>query len=127
MQRDLGLLFLRVTVGLMMAFGHGLGKVQAVLAGDFDFADPIGIGPSFSLILAALAEFVCSLLVVLGFKTRWVAIPVVVTMLVAAFGYHWADPWGRKEFALLYAIPFLTLVFTGAGRYSVDGKMGKSR
>lgn len=127
MQRDFGLLFLRVTVGLLLAFGHGWGKVQSVFAGDFEFPDPLGIGSMASLILAAFAEFLCALLVVVGFKTRWAAIPVVITMLVAAFVFHWADPWGRKEFALLYAIPFLTLIFTGAGRYSVDGKMAERR
>lgn len=127
MQRDLGLLFLRVTVGLMMALGHGWGKFQNVLSGNFDFGDPIGLGPTISLILAAFAEFICALLVVFGVKTRWVAIPVVITMLVAAFVVHLDDPWGRKEFALLYAIPFLTLVFTGAGRYSVDAKLADRR
>lgn len=127
MQRDLGLLFLRVTVGLMMALSHGWGKFQNVLSGNFEFGDPIGLGPTISLILAAFAEFICALLVVFGIKTRWAAIPVVITMLVAAFVVHWNDPWGNKEFPLLYASVFLSLVFTGAGRYSVDAKLGSRR
>ena len=67
------------------------------------------------------------LLVVIGFKVRWAAIPVVITMLVAAFVVHAADGWAKQEFPLLFAVAFLTLVFTGAGRYSLDGKVGKGR
>ena len=48
------------------------------------------------------------------------AVPLLVTMLVAAFVVHADDPWGKKEFALLYAIPALSLIFTGGGRFSLD-------
>jgi putative oxidoreductase len=89
-------------------------------------------------VLAVLAEFVCAVLVVVGFATRFAAVPVVVTMAVAAFVVHGSDPWSMgeaarrfmageskswasKEPALLFLIPFLALVFTGAGKFSVDG------
>ena len=134
---SIGLLVLRVGAGGFMAV-HGWGKVEMVLAGEFaKFGDPIGIGPQASLVLAAGAEFVCALLVVLGCLTRFAAIPPVVTMAVAAFVVHAPDPWtmgegarrffekaaeswGSKEPALLFLIAFLTLVFTGGGRFSVD-------
>jgi putative oxidoreductase len=48
------------------------------------------------------------------------AIPPLITMLTAAFIIHAADPWAKQEFALLYAVAYLTLIFTGAGRYSLD-------
>jgi putative oxidoreductase len=120
MSREVGLLFVRVTVGLMMAFGHGWGKMVKVVSGDFSFADPLGIGAAPSLVLAALAEFAGALLVALGVKTRFAAVPVTITMVVAAFVQHLEDPWGKKELALLYAIPFAMLVITGGGRYSLD-------
>ncbi len=120
MSRDVGLLFLRVTVGLMMAVGHGWGKMVKVVTGDFSFADPLGIGAAPSLVLAALAEFVCALLIALGVRTRSMAVPVTVTMLVAAFVHHFDDPWGKKEFALLYAVPFAALILTGGGKYTLD-------
>jgi putative oxidoreductase len=41
-------------------------------------------------------------------------------LLVAATIIHADDPWQKKEFALMYAVPFLTLIFTGPGRYSID-------
>jgi len=126
LSQDIGLLLLRLSAGGMMAFGHGLGKVSKILTGSFEFADPLGIGPAISLVLAALAEFVCSVLVVLGVKTRLVAAPVVFTMLVAAFVVHAGDPWAKKEMALLYALAFGVLLCTGAGRFGFDG-MGRKR
>jgi putative oxidoreductase len=69
---------------------------------------------------------ICSLAIIVGFKTRFAAIPPLITMMVAISIVHANDPWSKKEFALLYAIPFLVLIFTGAGAYSVDAKLKKS-
>jgi len=128
---SLGLLILWLGMGGFM-MTHGWGKVQKLLNGEFEgFPDPMGIGSTPSLVGAVGAEFVCALAVALGFLTRFTAIPVVFTMCVAAFVVHADDPLlmgaGKsKEPALLYAIPFLALVFTGGGRFSVDAWL-KSR
>lgn len=123
---SVGLLILRLGVGGHMV-GHGWGKLQMLLGGEAEkFGDPIGLGETPSLVLIVGAEFVCALLVVLGLATRWAAVPVVVGMAVAAFVVHGGDPWmmagtgGSKEPALLFLIPFLALVFTGGGRFSLD-------
>jgi putative oxidoreductase len=117
---DIGLLILRLGVGLTMALSHGLGKFQKILAGEWQFADPIGIGAMPSLLLAGSAEFLCALAIALGLLTRLAAIPLVITMGVAVLIVHAEDPFSKKEFALLYLIPFLTLIFTGPGRLSLD-------
>lgn len=135
---SVGLLVLRLGAGGYMVLGHGWGKLQKVLAGQLDqFGDPIGLGPAASLVLITFAEFLCALLVVAGAATRLAAVSLVIGMLVAAFAAHGADPWtmaegarlfktgaakawSSKEPALLYGAAFLTLVFTGAGRLSVD-------
>jgi putative oxidoreductase len=121
-----GLLILRLGVGGFMAC-HGWGKLQMMLAGDFDkFGDPIGLGSGLSLVFMVLAEFFCALLVMIGLATRLAAVPIVFGMGVAAFVVHGNDPWTMqqagpsKEPALLFLIPFLALVFTGAGQLSVD-------
>jgi putative oxidoreductase len=126
MRIDLGLLVLRVGIGALM-IGHGAGKVTDLLSGEAAFPDPIGLGPVPSLALAAFAEFLCALLVVAGLLTRWAAVPVLINMLVAALIFHASDPFAEKEHALLFAIPFLALVFTGAGRYSLDGWLARRR
>jgi putative oxidoreductase len=118
---SLGLLFLRLGAGGMMMTAHGWAKLSKWGEMSATFPDPLGIGSSsISLAMAIFAEFFCSLAVVLGFLTRLAVIPLMTTMLVAAFIIHWEDPWNKKEFALLYFLPFLTLLFTGAGRFSID-------
>jgi len=122
---SIGLLGLRVGAGVYMAT-HGWSKVMMVVNGEFErFGDPLGIGKTPSLIGAAGAEFVCALAVALGLFTRFTAVPVVFTMLTAAFLVHGGDPWmmgggASKEPALLYATMFLALVFLGGGRFSLD-------
>ena len=61
-----------------MLMTHGWSKVRKIVAGDFDFSDPIGLGEAPSLVLAAGAEFVFALLVVLGVRVRWTAIPPAI-------------------------------------------------
>lgn len=118
---DLGLLLLRLGVGLLMAFSHGLGKVQKFLAGGpYQWADPLGLGPGLSLFLAGGAEFFGALALAVGFMTRLAALPLAFTMAVAAFIVHAQDPFAKKEFAMLFMIPFLTLALTGPGRFSAD-------
>ena len=135
-----GLLILRVGVGGFMAT-HGWGKLQMVLAGDFDkFGDPIGLGSGPSLVMVTGAEFFGALLVVVGLATRFAAATLVFAMGVAAFVAHGSDPWtmgegarlfmagearswAAKEPALLFFIPFLALVFTGAGKFSLDAPL----
>lgn len=118
-----GLLVLRLALGGMMLAAHGWPKL-ATFSDRFDsFPNPIGIGSGPSLILAVFAEVFCSLAVMLGLFTRAAAVPLLITMLVAAFIVHADDPFQRQEFALLYAVPFFMLVFTGAGAYSLDAKL----
>lgn len=124
---DLGLLILRITAGLAMALQHGMGKLQKLLHGDLQFADPIGLGVGSSLFLAGMAEFFCAIAVAFGILTRVMSIPVAVTMLVAAFVVHANDAFERKELAILYLVIFLTFVFTGAGRFSLDSKIFKNK
>lgn len=135
---SIGLLLLRVGFGGYMVT-HGWGKFLNLMRGEFnDKFDPIGLGPHLSLIGAAGAEFFCALMIVVGVATRFAAAPLVFTMIVAAFVAHGSDPWtmgeaarlfregsmpypSSKEPALLFGFAFLALIFTGAGKFSVDG------
>lgn len=121
---DLGLLFLRLASGGIMAYSHGWGKLQKMLGGDMSFADPIGMGEEASLVLTVFAEFVCGILVALGLFTRAALIPLIITMVVAVFVIHADDPFSKQEFGLLYLVPYLTLFFTGPGKLSLDKKLG---
>lgn len=124
MNQDIGLLLLRLGIGGLM-LTHGWPKVQKVLNGDFQFGDPIGLGAAPSLVLAATAEFLFALLVMLGVKVRWTAIPPAITMAVAAFVAHAGDPIGKREKALLFLVGFAALALLGGGRYALDALLSR--
>jgi putative oxidoreductase len=115
----IGLLLLRLGFSSLM-LTHGIPKLMNLVQGNMQFGDPIGIGSNLSFILTILGEVICPLLIIMGFKTRLAAIPTIITMAVAAFVVHAADPIGTKEKALLFLFAFLVIALTGAGKYSVD-------
>ncbi|MBT8284931.1 MAG: DoxX family protein [Flavobacteriaceae bacterium] len=121
LQVNIGLAFLRISASAMI-LTHGYPKFQKLLSGDFEFGDPLGLGATPSLFLAIIGEFICPILVMIGFKTRWAALPTAITMAVAAFIVHAQDPFGNKEKALLFLTIFVTIMLLGPGKYSIDKK-----
>ncbi len=119
---NVGLALLRVGVSLMMIFGHGLGKFQNLIAGNFEFPNPIGIGSTPSLFLAVIGEFIAPILILIGYKTRLAAIPAAITMAVAYFAVHLNDPFKVQEKALYYLLAFVVIALVGPGKYSLDKK-----
>mgnify|MGYP000173916107 CR=1 FL=1 len=119
LKNDIGLALLRVVPSVLM-ITHGYPKLQNLLSGEISFGDPIGIGAAPSLFLTVLAELICPVLVIIGFKTRWAAVPTAITMAVAAFIVHGSDALAKKEMALLYLTFFVAIIILGPGRYSAD-------
>ncbi|WP_340158918.1 DoxX family protein [uncultured Maribacter sp.] len=117
--KDIGLAFFRIAVSAMM-LTHGLPKFQKLISGDFQFADPFGIGATPSLFLAVIGEFVCPILIIIGFKTRLAAIPPAITMAVAAFVAHGTDDFSTKEKAVFYLVAFITISLLGPGKFGID-------
>ncbi|KPQ19391.1 MAG: putative oxidoreductase [Algoriphagus marincola HL-49] len=126
LEKNLALLIIRLGAGGMM-LTHGIPKINRLMADEVKFADPFGLGPTVSLALATFAEVGCAILVMIGFKVRLAAIPLIITMLTAAFYAHWDDPFGKKELPLLYLICFLALLIQGGGNISIDGLFGKKK
>lgn len=120
------LLISRLAVGSFM-LTHGLPKLQKLLAGNVQFADPFGLGPTASLAFAVFAEVFCSLLLIFGLATRLASVPLMVTMLVAIVVVHGSDPFGKKELGLLYLVFYIGFCILGGGKYSVDALISKNR
>lgn len=121
LKTDLGLALLRILPSVML-LTHGIPKFQKLLAGDFEFGDPIGIGATPSLFLAVIGEFICPILLIIGYKTRWAAVPPAIVMIVAGFIVHASDPFNVKEKAFLFLSFFIVIMLLGPGRYSIDKK-----
>ena len=120
---DWGLLALRVgTAGLMIP--HGWSKMNKLIRGltgeGVEFYNWLGIGDTPSLILTVIGELIAPVLVLIGWKSRWGAALMAITMGVAAFMVHWEDPLSDKEHALLFFFPALALVLMGPGNWSID-------
>ena len=117
----IGLFLLRFTFSAMM-LSHGIPKLLNLIQGTLMKSDPIGIGVLVTTILVVIAEAICPMLIIIGYKTRLASIPVIITMGVAAFVVHGADPISMKEKALLFLFGFLAIALLGAGKHSVDRK-----
>ncbi|RZJ24461.1 MAG: DoxX family protein, partial [Flavobacterium sp.] len=90
---------------------------------------PPGSGiPAVFLALAAVAEFVGGIALIIGFLTRLAALGIACTMIVA-IGFHiivMGDPFINQtggssyQVAALYLLLSLLLILTGPGRFSAD-------
>ncbi len=80
--------------------------------------------PTLNAYMAASAEAAGVVLLVLGFFTRFISIPLIVVMLVAIFMVHLPNGYsaGENGFEIpLYYMLFLFIFFTnGAGKFSLD-------
>ncbi|MBT6326306.1 MAG: DoxX family protein [Bdellovibrionales bacterium] len=125
MSHHFAILWTRVSIGLLMLCSHGFSKLINYSAMSANFPDPLGVGNQVSLCLVIFAEFFCSILLIIGFKTRMASIPLIITMLVAIFIVHAIDPWQKQEVGTLYLVTYLSLLIFGSGRYSVDYLLSK--
>lgn len=119
------LLIIRLTIGGLM-LTHGWSKMLKLFeGGDVAFADPLGISPFASLLLAVIAEVLFSIFLILGLLTRLSALGLAFTMFIAAFIQHGGDPLGKKELALIYLLIYTTLLVKGSGKFSLDYLLSK--
>lgn len=122
---SIALLLLRCVAGFGIVFNHGLKKLVNYGNMADTFSDPLGVGSQLSLIMAISAEFFCGIFFTLGFATRFTAIPLIITMAVAFFIVHGADPFSHRELALIYMAMFATILIIGPGKYSIDRFLNK--
>lgn len=128
---DLGLLILRVGIGVMMIL-HGAPK----MFGGPEKWETIGaatqhvgihFAPMFFGFMAALAEFFGGILLLFGLYFGAALVLLIINMAVAA-SYHLGSGDGLMgaSHAIELGILFLSLLFIGPGLYSLDHRM-KSR
>jgi len=125
--RNTGLLILRVGVGIMM-MTHGFPKLAGGPTGWANLGGSmkvIGIDflPVFWGFMAAFAEGIGGLLLVLGLFFRPINAMLVFTMIIAALVHFGkGDGLSGASHAIELGFVFLALVFIGPGKYSIDKK-----
>ena len=120
---DTGLLLLRIGCALMLL--HGWPKFTNFSEGSLDWPDPFCVGATVSYSLTVFAELFCTLLLLLGLFSRLALIPLIILMVVIVFHIHGEDTLADREHAILYLMCYGTLLFTGPGKYSLDGRFFK--
>ncbi len=129
MSVDLGLMVLRVLVGLVLA-GHGSQKLLGWfggpgLTGASGLMEKLGFRPGrFWALLASGSEFGGGLLLALGLLTPLAAAALVAAMLIAVTKAHGkAGFWSTRggfEYPLTLLVVSAVIGLVGAGKYSFD-------
>lgn len=139
----------------------GMSKITGMDGTIYWFGEVLGLPfPALMAYLAAYTELVGAFLLLAGLATRYISIPLIITMIVAIFAVHWDHGWSAIassaadegvaerlsmaksilkehgnygwltakgsfvilnngiEFAVTYLIMLISLLFTGAGRYT---------
>jgi len=133
MLADVGLLVLRVVVGVLF-MGHGLQKLAGWfgghgLAGTGQWLEAIGLRPGRAwALLAGVLETVGGLLFALGLFTPLGTVFISAVMLMAIARVHWAKgPWianGGYEHALTALAAAIAVALVGPGAYALDRYLG---
>jgi putative oxidoreductase len=114
------MLVLRLGAGLLIMIHYGLDKLMHFARYAQKFPDPFHIGQTATLSLVVFAEFFCGAFIVLGLFTRLACIPLIIVMSVALLSANKGDFFGAGLNAGLFLCCFITLLFTGAGKVSLD-------
>jgi putative oxidoreductase len=89
--------------------------------------------PMIAAIIVTAVEALGGLALILGLFTRWAAIPLALTMLVALFMVHLPNGFfvtgggNGYEFVLTLAAASVTLFLTGSGALALDDVIGHER
>jgi len=72
----------------------GYGKLTALENTAYFFGEILGLpAPLLMATMAGLTEFVGGIAILIGLATRWFALPLMFTMIVAAGTAHWENGW----------------------------------
>lgn len=124
---DAALLFLRVTLGAFFIYVHGWPRLAGGLARWKEIGQAmrhvgVTIAPGFWGFMAASAETLGCLLLIIGVCFRPASLWLAITMTVSAIAaYHTArGGFGTASEWIEMALVFFALMFIGPGRFSVD-------
>ncbi len=129
--RDFGILILRAGIGVMFMYAHGSAKLfggaerWAAVGASMKHVG-VTFAPAFWGMLSGAVEFFGGFFLVLGLFTRPAAFALAFNMLVASLAVYAASGsvTGNNAHPVEVGIAVLALVFIGAGKFSLDQKLG---
>ena len=126
--KDLPLLFMRIVLAIGF-YGPAMMKLKN-FNNIVEWFGSIGIPmPTLNAYLATGTETLGFILLFLGLGTRIIAIPLMITMVVAIITVHLGHGFeaGNNgfEIPLYYLIMLFTLLVYGSGKYSLDYLLSK--
>ncbi|MBC7525345.1 MAG: DoxX family protein [Flavobacterium sp.] len=131
-QKDLGLLILRLIIGILMAcYGYEkFSHFSEMASSDFWSKNIsfLGMTGKVPLALTIFAELFCSILLIIGAFTRFALVVLMfctgyIIVIVAQFNIiSQGDNGHELNTAFVYFMIYLSLFFTGPGKYSLDYK-----
>jgi putative oxidoreductase len=126
---DIAPLLLRLFVGLVLVYGtqdNVFSNARMLEFRDFLAANHFPY-PLASAYVSAWAQFVCGVLLLIGFMTRPAAAVMVINFVVALLMVHLRLPFNANIAPLAMLVGSLFFVLYGAPRYSVDAWRAERR
>ena len=120
--KDVGLLILRIFIGIRLIYGVQDNILHWAEMREFEafliqYQFPI---PLVSAVVSVYLQALAGILFILGWKTRWASILMVINFTVAIIMVHLGQSFEEMTAVLSMLITSLALLFTGAGRYAFD-------
>jgi putative oxidoreductase len=121
-RQDIGLLLLRLGLGLPMLVHHGMPYLTHFDEEAARFLQLFGLDSGTILVLAVVVEVGAAAFMVMGLFTRLASLLLAVTMAVAFVMVHGARFDGEQsgELAFLYLVGSTGLCIMGSGRFAWD-------
>lgn len=119
----IALLLARITVAWIFA-ESGWGKINNI-GPVIEYFTSLNLpAPAFQANLVAYTELIAGALIIIGLATRYAAVPLIITMIVAVAKVTAPDATGLSDYfgasEFLYIVILVWLIFAGAGCASLD-------
>lgn len=125
---NLGRLFLRLFIGIMM-IQFGVRQIAEFQMLGSNFPDFFGMTSEWSLGIFIAIEMVCSIFIMFGFLTRLMTLPPFIAMIIAEY-YLLHDtlreatyllPWQSQGYLpIMFLGIYMFIMLVGPGKISVD-------
>lgn len=122
--KDVGILLFRLFIGVRLLYGvldNILSKARMQEFSSFLKASSFPY-PHIAAQLSVYSQALAGLMIILGWKIRWAAAVMVINFIVAIVMVHWGQTMEEMTPALAMLFAAILFLFTGAGKYSIDGE-----